>query len=179
MADHAHAAGFERRARLPGREQVLDDREQLLLGRVPRLEQVVVERDLVDRRDRRLGVGVGGEQHPLGLGHDLARLHAGTRCPAIPGMRWSATSIATCSPRLRSSLQELERLGARAGAQDPVALAEAAAQVARDRRQHGRLVVDRQEHGPLGQWPLVGGRAHAGNATSRAALTTRNLDPRA
>ena len=74
VADDAHAAGLERRARLPRRQQVLDDRVQLLLGRVPRLEQVVVERDLVDRRDRRLGVGVGGQQHALGVGHELARL---------------------------------------------------------------------------------------------------------
>ena len=38
MADQTHAAGLERGAGLPGAEQVLDDREQLLLGRVPRLE---------------------------------------------------------------------------------------------------------------------------------------------
>ena len=62
--------------------------------------------------------------------------------PAMPGMRWSAISSATWSPRVRSSAQQLERLGARAGAQDPVALAEAAPQVARDGGQHGRLVVD-------------------------------------
>ena len=82
MADHPHPAGLQRRARLPGREQILDHREQLLLGRIPRLEQVVVERDLVDRGDRRLGVGVCGQQHALGVGDDLARLHAGTRCRA-------------------------------------------------------------------------------------------------
>ena len=42
-------------------------------------------------------------------------------------------------------LQELERLGARGGAQDPVALAEAAPQVARDRGEHGGLVVDGED----------------------------------
>ena len=47
--------------------------------------------------------------------------------PSIAGMRWSATSIATASPRVRISAEQLERLGARAGAEDPVALAEAAA----------------------------------------------------
>ena len=74
VPDEPHAARLDRGAGLPGRQEVLDDREQLLLRRVPRLQQVVVERDLVDRLDRRLGVGVGGEQHALGLGHDLARL---------------------------------------------------------------------------------------------------------
>ncbi|HEV2874435.1 MAG TPA: hypothetical protein VGW14_04740, partial [Thermoleophilaceae bacterium] len=74
MADDPDAARLERRAGLPGRQQVLDDREQLLLRRVPRLEQVVVERDLVDRRDRRLGVGVRGQQDALGVGSELARL---------------------------------------------------------------------------------------------------------
>ena len=120
---------------LPGRQQVLDDREQLLLRRVPRLEQVVVERDLVDRRDRRLGVGVGGQQHALGVGHDLARLdevlgagHAGH--PLVGDQQRDLVAA-------RAQLaQQLERLGARGRAQDAVALAEAAAQVARDGRQH-------------------------------------------
>ena len=111
MADDAHAAGLERRARLPGREQVLDDREELLLGRVPRLEQVVVERDLVDRGDRRLGVGVGGQQHALGVGHDLARLDevlgAGHAGHALVGDQQRDLVAA------RAQLaQQLERLGA-------------------------------------------------------------------
>ena len=78
--------------------------------------------------------------------------------PAIPGMRWSAISSATWSPRVRSCAQQLERLGARACAQDPVALAEAAPQVARDRGQHGRLVVDGDDRGP----PLARGRRRRG-----------------
>ena len=38
--------------------------------------------------------------------------------------------------------EQIERLGARAGAQDPVALPEPAPQVARDGRQHRGLVID-------------------------------------
>ena len=147
MADHAHAARLERRAGLPGRQQVLDHREELLLGRVPGLEQVVVERHLVDRRDRRLGVGVGGQQHPLGLGDDLARLHevlacracracAGRRSASPPGRRGCAARAG------RPSASAPERR-----AQDAEALAEAAAQVAGDRGQHRRLVVDREDRG--------------------------------
>jgi len=50
VVDDAHAAGMQRRARLPRRQQVLDDCKQPLLGPVPRLEQVVVQRDLVDEQ---------------------------------------------------------------------------------------------------------------------------------
>ena len=53
----------------PVREQVVDDRVEPVLGRVPRLEEVVVEPDVVDRRDRDVGVGVGREQQQLGVRH--------------------------------------------------------------------------------------------------------------
>ena len=59
--------------RLPGLEQVVDDRVELLLRRVPGLEQVVVEVDDVDRVDRGVGVGVGGEQHPAGVRVEIHR----------------------------------------------------------------------------------------------------------
>jgi hypothetical protein len=49
-------------------EQLVEHRVELLLRRVPRLEQVVVEVDHVDRVDRGAGVGVGGEQHPARRG---------------------------------------------------------------------------------------------------------------
>ena len=44
-------------------------------------------------------------------------------------------------------LEDVERLGAGGGAQDPVALAEAAPQVARDGGEHGGLVVDGEDRG--------------------------------
>ena len=141
MADDPHSARLERSARLPGGEQVLDHRVELLLGRVPGLEQVVVERDVVDRRDRGLGVRVGGEQDALGVGHQRARLdevvgarHAGH---ALIGDQHGRLIAA------RAQLgQQLQRLRARAGAEDAVALAEVTAQVARDRAQHSGLVID-------------------------------------
>jgi hypothetical protein len=144
MPDDPHAAGLECRPRLPRRQQVLDDGKELLLGRVPGLEQVVVERHVVDGRDRGLGIGVGRQQHPLGVGHDLARLdevvrarHAGH---ALVGDQQGDVVAA------RAQLaQEVQRLGARRRAQHAVALAKAAPQVARDRRQHRRLVVDGED----------------------------------
>ncbi len=59
---------------VPGLEQPVDHRVQLLLGRIPRLEQVVVEVDDVDRVDRGVGVGVGRQQHPAGERVDVHRL---------------------------------------------------------------------------------------------------------
>jgi len=75
MPDQPDPAGLERGTRLPGSEQIFDDGEQLLLGRVPRLEQVIVERNLVDRLDGSLRVGVRRQQHPFGRGDDLPRAH--------------------------------------------------------------------------------------------------------
>jgi hypothetical protein len=62
--------------------------------------------DLVDRLDRRLGVGVRGQQQTLRRRDDLPRAH------------------------------------------DPIALAEAAPQVARDRREDRRLIGDGDDRRP-------------------------------
>ena len=179
MADDPHAAGLERRARLPRRQQVLDDREELLLGRVPRLEQVVVQRDLVDRRDRRLGVGVGGQQDALGVGHELARLdevlRARHRRHALVGDEHRDLVAA------REQLaQQVQRLGAGARAQDPEALAEAAPQVARDGREHGGLVVDREDRGaPLGGGaPGLDGWGWRGPCVGVLAMAALNVSVR-
>jgi hypothetical protein len=49
-------------------------RVELLLRRIPRLEQVVVDVDHVDRLDRGVGVGVRGEQRPPGVREQVHRL---------------------------------------------------------------------------------------------------------
>ena len=56
---HRPVVGFQPRV-----EQRVDYRVELLLRRVPRFEQVVVEVDHVDGVDRGPGVGVRGEQDP-------------------------------------------------------------------------------------------------------------------
>ena len=58
---------------LPGGHQLIDDRVELLLGRVPGLEQVVVQVHDVDRVDRGAVVRVRGQQHPPGVGVDVHR----------------------------------------------------------------------------------------------------------
>ena len=124
-----------------------DDGVELLLRRVPRLEQVVVERDVVDRLDRRVGVGVRGEQHALGVGDELARLGevvgAGHAGHALVGDE--QRDLVAAGAQLP---EQVERLVARARAHDPVLAAERAPQVARDRGEDRGLVVDREDHRP-------------------------------
>ena len=62
VPDHPHVVGVVRVGLPPVAEQVVDDGVQPLLRRVPRLEQVVVEADVVDRLDRDVCVGVRREQ---------------------------------------------------------------------------------------------------------------------
>ena len=157
MADHADAADRERRAGLPVAEQVLDHRVELLLRRVPGLEEVVVERRLVDRRDRGVRVGVGGEQHALRVGEDR------------PGLRQVLRALhprhALVGDQERDLLappaqlvQRLERLRAGRRPHDAVVLAEALAQITGDGGEDRRLVVDGDDGGTAG-----GGR-HARHA---------------
>ena len=54
--------------------------------RVPRLHQIVIELDVVDRLDRGVGIGVGGQQNPAGVRHQSSEL-ASNSTPVIPGIR--------------------------------------------------------------------------------------------
>ena len=85
--------GVGHRGLAPVVEQVVEHRVELLLGRVPRLHQVVVEPHDVDRVDRRLRVGVGGQQHALGGRRRCRAPWPGTRrrsCRACAGRRAAA-----------------------------------------------------------------------------------------
>jgi hypothetical protein len=62
LPDEADPGLGARSAGLPLLEQLVEHGVEALLGRVPRLDDVVVERHLVDGRDGGVGVGVGGEQ---------------------------------------------------------------------------------------------------------------------
>jgi len=68
VSDHAYVGRVVRVRLLPVAEQVVDDRKQPFLRRVPGLEQVVVETDVVDRLDGDVRVGVRGEQQVLRTG---------------------------------------------------------------------------------------------------------------
>jgi hypothetical protein len=125
-------------------QQVVDDRVEPLLRRVPRLEQVVVEADVVDRLDGHVGVGVGREQQELrarGVGPRLAeQLDAGHPRHPLVGGDQRHRLVAEGEPG-----QHGQRLRSRDRADDAVVGAEAAGQVARDRRGHLGVVLDRQD----------------------------------
>jgi hypothetical protein len=59
---------------LPRIEQVVDDGIEALFRWGPGLGQVVIEVCDVDRFDRRLDIGIGGQQYATGERKELARL---------------------------------------------------------------------------------------------------------
>ncbi len=80
MADHPQAAEGRVVGGVPVGEQVVQHRVEVLLRRIPGLQQVMVDPDRVDRPDGRVGVGVGGEENLLRFGEEgnalLQELHA-------------------------------------------------------------------------------------------------------
>ena len=143
----------------PRLEQRVDHRVELLLRRVPRLEQVVVEVDHVDRVDRGAGVGVRGEQHPARPGVDVHRLleeldPVHLRHPVVGQQDRDQVAAQLHLP------QRVQRLRARLGPHDAVMVAVAPAQVAGDRAGDARVVVDGEDRRPdrLG---LLGHNAHS------------------
>ena len=102
-----------RKAGLPVVEQIVEHGIELLLGRIPGLQQVVVDARLVDRADGRVRVGVGGQEHALGIGVRARWPAPETRRPIIPGIRWSTRKSATGSFRTCNSRTCFERRLAR------------------------------------------------------------------
>ena len=101
VADHPHdrrSSGWSPARPRAGRRRP----GRAALGRLPRLEQVVVEADVVDRADGHVGVRVGREQQQPGVGECLADLPSSS-IPVMPGIRWSETTRATGRERSVSS----------------------------------------------------------------------------
>ncbi len=125
---------------VPVGEQVVGHRVEPVLRRVPRLEEVVVEPDVVDRRDRDVGVGVGREEQQLRVRHVGAyareQLDAGHPGHALVGGDERQRLAAEDEPG-----HEVERLGTGRGTQDAVVGAVAGPQVPRDRGRDRRVVV--------------------------------------
>ena len=115
-----------------------------LLRRVPRLEQVVVEADVVDRRDGHVGVGVRRQQQVLRPRRMstrlLQQLDAGHLRHPLVGGDQRHRLVAQRQPG-----QHVQRLGPRRRAHDAVVGAVAAPQVAGDRGGDLWIVVDRQD----------------------------------
>jgi hypothetical protein len=156
VADHLHLGGAGGRVLLVRLQHLVDDRVELLVGRLPRFEQVVVDVDDVDRRDGRVGVGVGGEQGAAGAREQvhglLQELDPGDLGHAVVGEQHRHLAAAQLGLP-----QHLHRLRRRRRPHDPVRLAVAAPQVAGDRARHRGVVVDGEQDGPGGG---LGGRGH-------------------
>ena len=59
---------------LPIFEQIIQHRVKLFLGRIPRLQQVVMDSRGVDRGNRRVGICIRSEEGAFGLGKELHAL---------------------------------------------------------------------------------------------------------
>ena len=130
--------------RAPIRQQIVEHRIQPFRRRLPRLEQIVIEPDLVDRGDGRLGVGVRGEQHLPRVGIQLDRLDEELR----PGHLRHALVDEEERDRRAALLElagRLERLAAGPDLDHPVVGAKMLAQVAFDRIQNLGVVVDGED----------------------------------
>ena len=137
-----------------GLDHRVDDRVELLLRRLPRLEQVVVDVDHVDGRDRSVGVGVRREQRPPCAREQVHRLLEELDAAHL---RHAVVGEQHRDPRAAQLqlAQDLHRLGARGRAYDSVVLSVLTPQVAGHRSRHRRVVVDGQQYGPVRGLGLV------------------------
>ena len=128
----------------PVPEQVVNDGVEPFLGRIPGLEQVVVELDVVDRLDRHVGVCVRSEKQGFRAGRVdprlLEHLDAGhLRHPLV--RRDQGHRLVT----ERELAQHSQRLRPRRSTDDAVVGTVLVGQIAGDRRRDLRIVVDRQD----------------------------------
>ncbi len=139
----------------PRVQQIVQDRVELLLRRVPGLEQIVVQVDHVDGVDRRVGVRVRGQQHParprIHVERLLQELDAVHLRHAVVGQdhRDEVAAQLQLAQRVQRGLAGLR-------AHDPVRLAVAPSEIAGDGTGDPRVVVHGQDDGPRG----VGGLCH-------------------
>ena len=145
VTDHLGVRDGTLRRSLPGLQQLVDDGVQLLGGRIPRLEQVMVQVDDVDGVDGGMGVGVCGQQHPFGrrveVHRRLEEVDTGHLGHPVVGDEHR--------DRLTSQLELLEgvqRVRTRFGPHDPVGIAVFAPQIPGNGPGHPGIVVDGQHH---------------------------------
>ena len=125
----------------PVGEKIVENRIQIGVGRIPRLEEVVVEVDFVDRLDCSIRIRIGREQHPLcvrvsgtGLDKKLGARHCGHSLIDEK----QRDDVATC-------LQPVDRFQcfcARVGRNDPVVGGVAPPQITGYCRGHLGVIVD-------------------------------------
>ncbi len=126
---------------LPVAQQIVKNGIEVLFRRVPGLQQVVVELDLVNGPDGRVGIGVGREQDALRLG---VRAHGPRQELDAVHLR-HAVIHQKQRHRLMTLVEPFEQIEGgltRAGGEHAVVFSVVFAQVALDAFQHLRIVID-------------------------------------
>ena len=150
MTDDRHALVVGRgppRAlgRPPVGEQVVEHGIEPLLGRVPRLHQVVVDADLVDRADRHLCVRVRRQEHAPRARREIGalreQLDARHLWHALVGQEQRDGIPARGQP-----FEEIERAGTGLGREHGEALRVARTEISLDGAHHVAVVVDGEEN---------------------------------
>ena len=148
MADDPHALEHRLVAGPPVVQQVVEHGVEVLLRRVPGLHQIVVEAHLVDRLDGRIGIGIGGKQHAPGVGVEFHRL--GQELDARHSRHALVDHEQRYDPAAELQFPEcLQRFRPGRRAHHLVIGAVVPPQVAGDRREDRRFVVDGEDHGFL------------------------------
>ena len=124
----------------PVREEILDDRVEQFLGRIPGLLEVIVDLRGVDRGDGGVGVGVGGEQRALrrwrqrpGFGQELHPVQI--RHPLIGQDHRDRLRVLAFVP------EHVQPFGAALRADHSIVTAILGDKVTADRAQHLRVIV--------------------------------------
>ncbi len=138
---------------LPVVEKSREERVEVLLRWCPRFQEIVIESDLVDGPDRDVRVGVGGEQHTLGVRVELERLakKLDAAHPGHPLVHQEQGDRLFPQPE---GVQNLQRLIAGSRLHDPVLLAVFPVQVPGDGRQDRGIIIDGENH-RVRHWTLL------------------------
>ena len=179
VGQEAEAAVAGPVAGLPVGEEVVEGRVELVLGRVPGLEEVVVDAAVVDGGDGRVGVGVGRQEDALRPGRDVGDL-AQQADSVEPWHPLVGEDEGDGLVPVRELADGVERLGAGAGPEDAVGVAVAAAEVAGDGAEDVGVVVHADDRGVRGVGHRRGRGGRGGRQAARALRRpARPVRPRA
>jgi hypothetical protein len=106
----------------------------------------VIEPDAIDRHDRRLGVGVRGQEHAPRIGIELDRFDEELR-PRHLGHPLVDEKERDVAAALLELLRRLERVPTRADLHDAIVGAEVLAEIAVDGIEDLGVIVDGENHG--------------------------------